>query len=123
MGTDVAYVLVLVQVGGGLLAMVGELVFMGSPLYALVPLATAAALVLLAAKVRGGRRWALLALLCFEGLSLLGVGVSLVAGALLSGLGRTVTLAGLLTEIVLPIVVAVLCAQRLALPAPPAAAP
>jgi len=111
--TDVAYVLVLVQIGAGLLAAVGEMLLMGSPLYALMPLVKAGLLVFLAVKVLGGRRWALIALLAFEAVSLAGVGLSLAVG-LLPGLDRTVTLAGLLTEIALPLAVAILCAQRLA---------
>lgn len=113
MSTDVVYVLVLVQVGAGLLASLGELLFMGSLLYVIIPLVKAGLLVLLAVKVLGGRRWALIALLAFEGVSLAGVGLSLAAG-LLPMLDRTVTLAGLLTEIALPLAVAILCAQRLA---------
>jgi hypothetical protein len=115
MTTDVAYVLVLVQVGAGLLAAVGELLFMGSPLYAVMPVLKAGLLILLAVKVTRGRKWALITLLTFEGVSLAGVGLSLAIG-LLPVLDRTVTLAGLVTEIVLPLLVAILCALRLAAP-------
>jgi len=66
----------------------------------------------LAVKVVGHRRWASIALLTFEGLSLVGVGVSLAVG-LLPWVDRTVTLTGLLTEMGLPLIVIVYCAQSL----------
>lgn len=108
----VAYVLVLIQVGTGLLAMIGELLFMGNPVYALIPLLKSVALVLLAVLLASGRMWVPIALLCLEGLSLSGVGVSLLVG-LLPGLDRTMTVSGLLTEVALPLTIAVLCAQLL----------
>ncbi len=110
---DVVSVLVLIQAGAGLLAMFGELLFMGNPLYLVVPVAKAAVLFVLAAKVVGRRRWALIALLTFEGLSVLGVSASTLVG-LLPGLDRTMTLTGLLTEVGIPLVVIVYCAQLLA---------
>jgi hypothetical protein len=55
----------------------------------------------------------MIALLTFEGMSVLGVAVSVVVG-LLPGLDRTLTLTGLLTEVGLPVIVIVYCAQLLA---------
>lgn len=115
MGTDVAYVLVLLQSGAVLLGATGEALFMGSALYVIVPLIKAVVAVLFAAKGVAGRRWALIALIALEGLSLLGAALSTVLG-LVPGLTRTVTLAGLLTEVALPFAVIMLCAQRLGRP-------
>jgi len=109
---DVVYVLVLVQAAAGLLAMAGELLFMGNALYLVIPVVKAVVLLVLAVKVVGHRRWASIALLTFEGLSLVGVGVSLAVG-LLPWVDRTVTLTGLLTEMGLPLIVIVYCAQSL----------
>jgi len=101
---DVVYLLLLLQIGFGLLAMVGELLFMANPLYAIVPVAKAVTLFVVATKVVSGRRWAWVTALVFEGLSLIGFWLSLMAG-LLPVLSRTVTLAGLITEVAIPVTV------------------
>jgi hypothetical protein len=115
---DVVYLLLLLQAGFGLLAMLGELLFMGNPLYLLVPVAKAALLFVVAAKVVSGRRWAWVTAIVVEGIGLIGFWLSLMVG-LLPMLSRTVTIVGLLTEVVLPVTVMVLCARLLVQPRPP----
>jgi hypothetical protein len=111
---DVLYVLVLVQVGAGLLAMVGELVVTGGrPAYAVVPLLHAAALLLLAAKVRRGRRWAMVTLLVLQVVGVAGFWLGVLAG-LLKEVDATVNLVGVLMGLALPIAVCWLDARVLA---------
>lgn len=109
---DLVYLLLVSQAAFGLVAMLGELLFMGNPLYALVPIAKAAFLFVLASQVVSDRRWALIATIVVEGLGLIGVWLSLLAG-LLPQLSRTVTLVGLLTEIGLPTMVLYCCVRLL----------
>lgn len=121
---DVVYLLLLLQAGFVLLAMLGELLFMGNPVYLLVPVAKVVALFVLAAKVVGDRRWAWIAVLVLEGISLVGIWLSMLIG-LLPILSRTVTLVGLITEIGIPVTVIYFCARvlidwRLSHPARPA---
>ena len=112
---DVVYLLMLLQAGFGLLAMLGELLFMANPLYLLVPITKAVLLFVVAAKVVSGRRWAWVTAIVVEGIGLIGFWLSLMAG-LLPILSRTVTFVGLLTEIALPVTVICLCAWLLARP-------
>lgn len=109
---DVVYVLLLLQAGFGLVAMLGGLLLMGNPVYLLAPAAKAVTLFVLAAKVASGRRWAWVAVLVLEGLGLIGFWLSLLGG-LLPMLTRTVTLTGLLTEVAIPVVVVYFCARTL----------
>lgn len=106
-------VLLLVQTGAGLLAAVGELLLMASPLYAVLPLLRAAAMVVLAVKVVRGRRWAIVAVIAVQWLGLLGQWVGVVLGALRE-LDPSFTLAGLLTGVALPVAVIILGARLLA---------
>jgi hypothetical protein len=113
---DVVYALLLVQVAAGLLACVGEMLLMATPLYGLVPVVKAVVLLVIAGKVVRGRRWAIRVLIVVEWLGLVGVGLGWLLG-LLPGLAPSITLTGLLTEVCLPIAVIVL-ARRLLAPPP-----
>lgn len=110
---EVVYVLLLVQAAAGLLAMVGELVLMANPVYVVMPLIKAAAIVVLAIKIVRGRRWAMVATIVLQWLGLLGAWFGVVLG-LLPGLAPSITLVGLLTGVALPIAVIALCARLLA---------
>jgi hypothetical protein len=110
---DVVYVLLLLQAAAGLLASLGELLLMGTPIYAILPVARAVVLVVLAAKIVRGRRWALITVVVVEWLGLLGVWLGLLLG-LLPGLAPSVTLMALVTEVALPAAVITLCARTLA---------
>jgi hypothetical protein len=109
---EVVFVLLLMQVAFGLLASLGEMLLMGTPLYAVLPLVRAVGLVVLAAKIVRGRRWAMIATIVLEWLGLLGVGLGVLLG-LLPGLAPSITLMSLLSEVALPIAVIVLCALLL----------
>lgn len=113
---DVAYVLVLVQVAAGLLAMVGMVIMMGgAPRYAVVPLLKAVLMLVVAGAVRRrGRRWSLITLMVIEVATVVGFWFSTVAGLLVGEINHTVNLVGLLTQIGLPVAICWLCAQLLA---------
>lgn len=104
--------LLLLQAAFGLLASLGEMLLMGTPLYAALPLARAVVLVVLAAKIVRGRRWAVIAVVVLEWLGLLGGWLGVLLG-LLPGLAPSITLMSLLTEVALPIAVIALCARLL----------
>ncbi|HCT75271.1 MAG TPA: hypothetical protein DGG94_11915 [Micromonosporaceae bacterium] len=111
----VVFVLLLIQAGTILLAMLGELLFMGGLFfYALMPLARVAMNVVFGVLAMRGHRGALICLIVLEGLSLLGFLLSAVVG-LLPQLDFTPNLTGLFTSGILPIVVIVYCAQLLSL--------
>jgi hypothetical protein len=86
---------------------------MGTPWYAALPVIRAVVLFLLAGRVARGRRRAVLTVLVLQWLGLLGVWLGLLLG-LVPGLAPSMTLAGLLTEVGLPVAVIVLCAGLLA---------
>jgi hypothetical protein len=112
--SDVLHVLVLMQVAAGLLAMFGELLLMaGNPIYAVAPVAKAVALLLLAAKVGRGRRWAIIAMIVVQLGTVVGFWLGVVVG-LLPWVDYTVNLVGLLMNLALPAAVAYLCASVLA---------
>lgn len=108
---EVARVLLLLQAGFALVAMIGEIALMASPLYAIAPIAKAAFLLVLARKV-ATRRWAMVTTIIVQLVSALGFWLSTLIG-LLPQLDRTFTLVGLLTEIGIPVALIVLCAQLL----------
>ena len=96
---DVVYVLCLMQVAFLLLAGLGELLLMGgNPAYLVLPVAKMVLLLVFATKVVKGRRWALVALIVLQVITLVGFGLQLVAG-LLPMLDFTVNLVGLLTNV------------------------
>lgn len=114
---DVVYVLLLVQVGAGLLSMLGEVLFMGGNLlYVLAPLTRAIATLVFAALVVRGRKGALIGVIVLQSLTLIGFTLSALVG-LLPMLDFTPTLTGLLTGVALPIAVIIMCSRLLARPA------
>ncbi|HTJ35120.1 MAG TPA: hypothetical protein VL738_17970 [Dactylosporangium sp.] len=86
------------------------LVLLSGPLATIGPLLHAAFLLVLAAKVH--RRWAQYAVIAAEGLALAGFQLQQLLG-LLPQLDATVNLAGLLTTLALPAVLAVLAVRLL----------
>jgi hypothetical protein len=110
-------VLALLQSATGLLAALGQLLFVaGNPAYLAVPLARAALLVTAAAV---GRRWGMVTIIVLEGLSLTGFWVSAAVG-LLPWVDATVNPAGLLANLALPGAMTYLAARVLAAPVPTA---
>jgi hypothetical protein len=126
------HVLVLSQVAMSLLAGVGESVFLGTPLYLLVPVLRGALLLgaaLAAARPGPPRRWPLVVLIVPAQLGVIGYVFSNLLGVL-PWVSDTVNLVGLLTNVALPLAVTWLAANLLAtwrrppapvvlLPAPP----
>jgi hypothetical protein len=110
---ELARLLLLMTAGLTLLAMIGEIVLMGSAVYAVVPVVKAIVLMVLARKVAARRRWAMITTVVLAGVSLAGFTISSLAG-LLPQLDHTVTLTGVVTEVALPIVLIVLSARLLA---------
>jgi hypothetical protein len=110
---ELARLLLLMAAGMTLLAMFGEIILMGSLIYAAVPVIKAASLMLLARKVAALRRWAMVATIVLSGMTLGGFTISTLIG-LLPQLDHTVTMTGLVTEVALPLVLIVLSAQLLA---------
>lgn len=115
---DVVFVLLCVQAALALLGMVGLVLLMGNPLYLAGSLIKAAGLLVLAVKIRRGRRWALVTTVVAEWLALLAVWVGALLG-LLPGLTPTMTLTGLLTDVGLPVAIGWLCARLLSTAAAP----
>lgn len=115
------YVLVLCQVSTSLLAGIGESLFMGTPLYLLVPVLRGIVLVVAAvcaartAPERGGplRRWPLVLLIVAAQLAVIGYMLSNIVGVL-PGVSDTVNLVGLLTNLGLPLAITWLAARSLA---------
>jgi hypothetical protein len=134
---DVIAVLVLIEVAAGLLAALGQALFMASPLFLVVPVLKVVFLLVVSARLARGRRWAVVTMLVVHTLAIVGFGFGLVLGAT-PWFTASVTLTGLLTGLGVPLAVLWLCvgllrsgADRPALPAgpvagspwPPAAAP
>lgn len=104
---DVVLVLVCVQIGAGVLAMLGELIFMGgNPVYILEPLVRTVVTAILAGLMHR-RTGALIGLLAMQVISLVGFLVSAGLGVL-PQLAFTPTLTGLLTGVALPVAIFVL---------------
>jgi hypothetical protein len=113
-GMDVVYVLCLMQVAFLVLGAVGEQLLMGgNPLYLGLPLIKVVLLFVFAAKAVRGRRWAMVALLVTQSVTVGGFVLQFVAGGLLPMLDFTVNLVGLLTNVGLPVAVAWLCLTEL----------
>ena len=105
--------LLMVQCGTILLAMLGELLFMGGfPLYAAVPMAWVILTVICAALIQRGHRGAIIGTIVLQAFSLAGFGLSVAAGVL-PQVAFTPSLTGLVTGVVLPIVVIVYCGHLL----------
>ena len=115
-GMDVVYVLCLMQVAFLLLGAVGEQLLMGgNPLYLGLPLIKVVLLFVFATKAVKGRRWAMVALLVVQAITVGGFALQYVVGGLLPMLDFTVNLVGLLTNVGLPVAVAWLCVNELRL--------
>jgi len=110
---ELARLLLLMTAGLTLLAMFGEIVLMGSLIYAAIPVIKATLLMVLARKVAALRRWAMITTIVLASVSLAGFTISNLIG-LLPQLDHTVTLTGLVTEAALPLTLIVLCGQLLA---------
>ena len=111
---DVVYALVLLEGAFGLLAGLGMVVLMGGkPVYLLMPAAKLTALLILATNAIGGRRWAMIALIVAQAVSLLGFVLDVLVG-LLPQVHFTINLVGLLTGVAMPVAVIRLCAKLLA---------
>ncbi|MET7418559.1 hypothetical protein [Dactylosporangium sp. NPDC005555] len=103
--------LLLLQGALGLTGTLGMLVLMGfNPVYAVAPVAHAALLITLGALLER-RRWALVATMVVEVCAVAGWQLQALLGVL-PQLDFTVNLTGLLTTLVLPVTVLVLCARR-----------
>jgi hypothetical protein len=111
---DVVYVLCLLQAGFVMLAGFGELLLMGgNPAYLVMPVAKVTLLILLAAKVVTGRRWAMITLIVLQGVTLIGFWLQVIAG-LTPWLDYTVNLVGLITNVAMPLGLVYLCSVLLA---------
>lgn len=110
---ELARLLLLMTAGMTLLAMFGEIILMGSLLYAAVPVIKATLLMVLARKVAVARRWAMITTIVLSAMTLGGFTISTLIG-LLPQLDHTLTLTGLITEVALPLTLIVLSAQLLA---------
>ena len=111
---DVVYMLVLLEGAFGLLAGLGTVVMMGGkPIYLLVPAAKLVTLLVFAAKAISGHRWAMIALIITQAVSLLGFVLDVLVG-LLPQVQFTINLVGLLTSVAMPVAVIWLCARLLA---------
>ncbi|HZM81352.1 MAG TPA: hypothetical protein VFC19_36970 [Candidatus Limnocylindrales bacterium] len=109
----VVFVLLAVQAGTILLAMLGELLFMrGLPFYAAAPLIRVILTLVCAGLIVRGHRGAIITTIVLQGLSLAGFSLSMAAGVL-PQVAFTPTLTGLVTGVVLPIVVIVYCGHLL----------
>ena len=108
---QVVFVLLLVQAGATLLAMLGELLFMaGLPFYAVVPLLRVALTAALAAMILRRQRGAAIGVIVLQGISLAGFAASAVVGVT-PQVDFTPTLTGVFTGVVLPVVLILLCAR------------
>jgi hypothetical protein len=113
---DVVQVLALLQVAGGLLGGLGEVLVMGgNPVYLVLPLAKTAVLIVLASRVAAARTWAVTLMIIAQSVTLAGFGLSLTAGAF-PAFGVTLNLVGLLMNVALPLAMIYLCATLLARP-------
>jgi len=110
---ELARLLLLMAAGMTLLAMFGEIILMGSLIYAAVPVIKATLLMVLARKVAALRRWAMMTTVVLSGMTLGGSTISTLIG-LVPQLDHTVTLTGLITGVALPLMLIVLSAQLLA---------
>jgi hypothetical protein len=123
---DVILVLVLIESAAWLLAGFGQAIFMGGPVPLLVPLLKSLLVIVLAVRAAGAgaghREWAVLALLVVHALALPGFWLGLAAG-FAPWVTPSVTLAGLLTGVALPLAVVCLCVGLLRRPRATAAPP
>ncbi len=110
---SVVFVLLLVQAGTILLATIGELLFMGGlPFYLIVPVIRVTLLLVFGVMMLRGSRTGLVGIIVLQALSLAGLMFSIGVG-LLPQVDFTLTLTGLATTVVLPIVAGFYCVQML----------
>jgi hypothetical protein len=110
---DVVYVLCLLQAAFLLLGGLGEVLLMGgNPLYLVMPLAKTVLLFVFAGRALAGRRWALIALIVVQGITLTGFWLQVGAG-MLPWVDFTLNLVGLITNVAMPAAVVYLCATLL----------
>lgn len=110
----VVFVLLLVQCGTILLAMLGELLFMaGLPFYMLAPLARMVITLVFGTMLMRGRRAGAIGLVVLEAMSLTGFVLSALVGVL-PQVDFTPTVTGVATGVVLPIIVIVYCVRLVA---------
>ena len=109
---DVISVLCLMQAGFLLLGGLGETLLMGSAGYLAVPVAKTVLLLVIAAKVVSGRRWALIAMIVVESVTLFGFWLQVAAGAL-PWIDFTVNLVVLITNVAMPAAVGYQCVALL----------
>jgi hypothetical protein len=121
---EIVYVLCLLQAAFLLLGGVGEVLLMGgNPAYLVMPLAKMVLLFVFAAKALAGRRWALIAVIVLQGITLTGFWLQVGAG-ILPWVDFTVNLVGLITGLALPAATIYLCGSLyLRTPRPPRPAP
>jgi hypothetical protein len=110
---DIVYVLTVLQAAFVLLAAMGEMILMGANgAYLVFPVAKMVLLFWLATKIVSGRRWAMITMIVIQSITLAGFAAQLLA-ALVPSIGLTVNLAGLVTNLVMPIGVIVLCVRSM----------
>jgi len=109
---DVIAVLVLIEVAAGLLAALGQALFMASPVFLAVPVLKTVFLLVVSNRLVRGRRWAVVTMLVVHTLALVGFGFGLVLGAT-PWFTASVTLTGLLTGLGVPLAVLWLCVRLL----------
>jgi hypothetical protein len=110
---EIVYVLCLLQAAFLLLGGVGEVLMMGgNPAYLVLPLAKMVLLFVFAAKALAGRRWALIAVIVLQGITLTGFWLQVGAG-ILPWVDFTVNLVGLITNLAMPAGIVYLCATLL----------
>jgi hypothetical protein len=110
---EIVYVLCLMQATFLLLGGLGEVLLMGgNPLYLVMPLAKMVLLFVFAAKVLAGRRWALIAVIVLQGITLSGFWLQVGAG-MLPWVDFTINLVGLITNLAMPAAIVYLCATLL----------
>jgi hypothetical protein len=111
---EVVRVLCLMQAGFLLLAGFGQVLMMGgAPAYLIAPVVKLVLLIVLAARVARGRRWAMITLIVLQVITLAGFTIQLAVG-LLPQLDDTVNLVGLASDLALPAIVLALTAALLA---------
>jgi hypothetical protein len=110
---QVVFVLLLVQAGTILLAMLGELLFMGGlPFYAIVPVARVILTLVFAGLVLKDHPGGPIGVIALQGISLIGFALGAVVGVL-PQVDFTPTLTGVFTGVLLPIGVIVYCGNLL----------
>jgi hypothetical protein len=109
---DICYVLTMLQVAFLLLAGLAESLLMGNGGYLLMPILKAIVLLILAARIVSGKRWAAITMIVVQSLTLAAFGIQLLL-AFVPAIALTVNLAGITTNLVMPIAMIILCRQAM----------